>query len=193
MGTEHHGMENAEARFDRFFAAFEAPLRSYCARRLDHGSVDDVVNECFAIAWRKIDVAPVGDAALPWLYGVAYREIQHAWRGAGRRARLNARVEAVAVRSGDSIDDGFIEEDDRRRVLDAAASLDEADQEILRLTLWEELPAADAAVALGVTAEAARQRASRARKRLAAEFHRLEERPSAWARPTENQRERTGS
>lgn len=193
MGTEHHGMETAEARFDRFFEAFEAPLRSYCARRLDHESVDDVVNECFAIAWRKIDVAPVGDAALPWLYGVAYREIQHAWRGAGRRARLNARVKAVATRSGDAIDERFIEEDDRRRVLDAAANLDEADQEVLRLTLWEELPAAEAAAALGVTADAARQRASRARKRLAAEFHRLDARPSEWARPTDDQRKSTPS
>ncbi|WP_158412447.1 RNA polymerase sigma factor [Ilumatobacter nonamiensis] len=171
------------------FATFEMPIRRYCARRVDHGSVDDVVNDTFAVAWRKIDLAPEADAILPWLYGVAYRVIQQSWRTNGRIARLRTRLETTADRSVGSLDDELIEDDERRRVLAAAASLAEEDQEVLRLTLWEELSAADAGTALGVSADAARQRASRARRRLADEFRRLESQPSSWARPTNESKE----
>lgn len=184
-------MDATQAKFDRLMDACETPIRNYCVRRVDAGSVDEAVNDTFAVAWRKIDLAPEGGAALPWLYGVAHRVIQHAWRTNGRAARLRSRIGTMVERPIDSLDDGFIEDDDRRLVLEAAARLDEADREILRLTLWEELSAIDAASALGVTADAARQRASRARSRLAAEFRRLEEGPSSWARPTNQRREGT--
>ncbi len=186
-------MDTAQAKFDRLFEAFEAPIRNYCSRRLDHGWVDDAVNDTFAVAWQKIDLAPEGGAALSWLYGVAYRQIQHTWRMNGRAARLRTRVEAMFERPVDSLDHGLIENADRRQVLEAAARLDDVDQEILRLTLWEELSAADAGAVIGVTAEAARQRASRARGRLAAEFRRLEDGPSLWARPTNESKENTPS
>lgn len=115
-------------------------IRKYCLRRLDHGSVDDAVNDTFAVAWGKIDLVPEGEAALPWLYGVAYRQIQHTWRMNGRAARLRTRVEAMFERPTDSLGHSLIEDDDRRRVVEAAARLDDVDQEILRLTLREEPP-----------------------------------------------------
>jgi RNA polymerase sigma-70 factor (ECF subfamily) len=177
-------MDTAEAKFDSLFQAYEAQVRNYCARRVDRDVVDDVLNDTFAVAWRKIDLAPDGPEALPWLYAIAHHVISHVWRTNGRYARLQARSTATAERPAESLADGFVECEDRRRVLEAASRLDEADQEILRLTLWEELTPTHAAVALGITPEAARQRASRARSRLAAEFHRLCERPESWARPS---------
>lgn len=186
-------MDTAQAKFDRLFEAFESEVRNYCARRIDHDSVDDAVNDTFAVAWRKIDLAPEGPSALPWLYGVAHRVIQHVWRTNGRTARLATKAKTYVERPTESIDDDIVEDDDRRRVLEASAHLDPVDQEILRLTLWEELPATDASAVLGITPEAARQRASRARSRLATEFRRLEERPSRWARPASRSREGTTS
>ena len=47
------------------------------------------------------------------------------------------------------------------------------DQEILRLTLWEELSHADVAVVLGIDATAVKQRAYRARQNLADEYQKL--------------------
>jgi RNA polymerase sigma-70 factor (ECF subfamily) len=176
-------LDTAQTRFERLFEQFETPVRNYCARRIHESLVDDAVNDTFAVVWRKIDQAPVGDAALPWIYGVAYREVQHAWRANGRTARLQSRLEGVLDRPAHSLEDGLVESDDRRRVLEAAGRLAGADQEILRLTLWEELSAADVATALGVTVEAARQRASRARSRLAAEFRRVEDHPNTVDRP----------
>lgn len=185
-------MDTARAKFDRLFEAFETPVRNYCARRIHHDDVDDAVNDTFAVAWRKIDLAPDGSAALPWLYGVAHRVVQHVWRTNGRATRLATKVEANVDRPTDSLDDDMIEADNRRRVLEAAARLEAPDQEILRLTLWEELSPSEAAIALGITPEAARQRAARARSRLAEEFRRLD-RPKSWARPTGRSREGTQS
>ncbi len=171
-------MDEPHQRFQRLFEAHEPAVRAYCARRLDPGSVDDAVAETFSAAWRKIDHVPTGASELPWLYGVAHRVVQHEWRSHGRRARLRDRsVAAFEVRPLELVEH-VREREDRRLVLEAARRLSDADQEILRLTLWEEISPGDAAVALGITPAAAKQRATRARKRLADEFRRLAEQPT---------------
>jgi DNA-directed RNA polymerase specialized sigma24 family protein len=58
-------------------------------------------------------------------------------------------------------------------VLVAAAQLRPIDQEILRLTLWEELSHNDVALILGIEVGAVKQRAYRARRNLAQEYRRL--------------------
>jgi RNA polymerase sigma-70 factor, ECF subfamily len=172
-----HDMDDLHHHFERLFRAHERDVRAYCARRLDSAAVDDAVAETFSVAWRKIDQLPVDASALPWLYGVAYRVIQHEWRSNGRRARLFRRSISVYERphrgAGEELDEG----EDLRTVIEAASRLPDDDQEILRLTLWEEITPTDAGVVLGITADAAKQRARRARKRLAEEFHRLSARP----------------
>jgi RNA polymerase sigma-70 factor (ECF subfamily) len=53
------------------------------------------------------------------------------------------------------------------KVLEELARLSPADQEILRLSIWEELTSAEIAELLGIDAHAATMRLSRARNRLA--------------------------
>lgn len=172
-------MDEPHQRFQRLFEAHEPAVRAYCARRLDPGSVDDAVAETFSAAWRKIDHVPTGASELPWLYGVAHRVVQHEWRSHGRRARLRDRsVAAFEVRPLELVEH-VREREDRRLVLEAARRLSDADQEILRLTLWEEISPSDAATVLGTSVDAAKQRASRARRRLAEEFRRLSADPAA--------------
>ena len=181
-GTEHE-------RFERLFEHHENRIRAYCARRLPPADVDDAVAETFSVAWRKFVDAPDADDALPWLYAVAYRVVQHHWRGAGRFDRLRRRATATSDRSEVDVADEFIADDDRRRVVLAALRLDAHDQEILRLTLWEEITPTAAATVLGISPDAAKQRARRARRRLAEEFHR-----SARVRTADDARiERSGT
>ena len=59
-----------------------------------------------------------------------------------------------------------------RRVLEAVGRLRPADQEILRLAGWEEMPHADIAEVLGISAAAVDQRFHRAKRRLAREYDR---------------------
>jgi RNA polymerase sigma-70 factor (ECF subfamily) len=62
------------------------------------------------------------------------------------------------------------------QVLTALGALRQNDQEILRLTVWEELSQADIAIALGISVGAVRQRFYAAKKKLASEYNRLESR-----------------
>ena len=170
-------MNEMTARFERLFEQYEPRVRAYCARRLDPHAVDDAVAETFSVAWNKLASLPAG-AELPWLYGVAHRIVQHAWRTTGRRARLHLRTTSTFERPRDAVVDEVEAATERRLVLDAACRLSEDDQEILRLTLWEELSPGEAAAVLEISSDAAKQRASRARQRLAAEFRRLAEEPA---------------
>lgn len=58
-------------------------------------------------------------------------------------------------------------------VIKASSRLKPIDQEILRLTLWEELSQADVAVVLGIDPSAVKQRAYRARRNLVTEYQRM--------------------
>jgi RNA polymerase sigma-70 factor, ECF subfamily len=165
-------MDQTHDTFEGIFRAHGQRVRDYCARRVTPASVEDIVSETFAVAWRKLDQMPTGEGTLPWLYAVAYRMIQHEWRRTERQTRLHGRSPTSSPPSDPTVDE-YVEGEERHLVLVAAAALADDDQEILRLTLWEELAPTAAATVLGITPEAAKQRASRARRRLAAEFHRL--------------------
>src|SRR3954470_16000986 len=84
--------------FDRHGEA----VRAFCARRT--GSVDvadDLVSTVFLEAWRRRgEVELVDGNALPWLYGIARRTMQHRWRTALRHRRGLGRVGAGAGPAG---------------------------------------------------------------------------------------------
>ena len=82
----------------RSTVAYYRPIRDYCRRRVAADVVDDAVSEVFLTAWRRLDDVPAGDAALVWLYGVAYRVIGHQWRTTARRRRLDVRMRSVVDR-----------------------------------------------------------------------------------------------
>jgi RNA polymerase sigma-70 factor (ECF subfamily) len=124
------------------------------------------VAEVFLVVWRRIDDVPGGDDAALWLYGIARNVVRNVERSEKRRARLLRRLlpfasapeidtETVVVRSEDS------------EALEQLARLGPADQEILRLSIWEELTNTEIAELLGIDAHAATMRLSRARNRLA--------------------------
>ena len=64
-----------------------------------------------------------------------------------------------------------------RLVIQASSRLRPIDQEVLRLTLWEEMSHADVAAVLGIGLAAVKQRAYRARRNLATEYQKLTNQP----------------
>jgi hypothetical protein len=60
--------------------------------RLTGNAGADVIAETFLTAWRRIDHNPAGEAALPWLYGVARRVLANQRRGEQRRTALGERL-----------------------------------------------------------------------------------------------------
>ncbi|PPA56447.1 hypothetical protein BAW75_06165 [Micromonospora chalcea] len=155
--------------FDRHGGA----VRAFCARRT--GSIDaadDLVSIVFLEAWRRRgEVELVDGNALPWLYGIARRTIQHRWRTAVRHRRALERL-APASTTPDHAEEVAGRLDDERHLARLRAALERLrppDRDVLLLCVWQGLTYAEAAVALGVPVGTVRSRLSRARSRLDAE------------------------
>jgi RNA polymerase sigma-70 factor (ECF subfamily) len=168
-------VDDVEARFVEIYRRYSRPIQAYCARRTTPSQIADAVSEVFLVTWRRIDQVPEGEAALPWLYAVAFRVLSHQWRHQARSRRLMQRLQGLAEVESLSPDVVLLRSEEHRQVLAATARLRPIDQEILRLTLWEELSHADVAVVLGIEVAAAKERAYRARRNLAAEYQKLTE------------------
>jgi RNA polymerase sigma-70 factor (ECF subfamily) len=157
-----------QAKFTELYSRYAKLVQAYCTRRLARSVVADAVADTFLVAWRRLDQIGDVDTALPWLYGTAYRVVSDYWRSSAR-AR-NAMPRLVDVSDGSPTETTVIGREDRDLALLALSRLDAVDREILLLELWEGLSHADVAEALGIKPQAARQRAYRARRNLAAEY-----------------------
>ncbi len=154
------------ALFRRIFLAHYGHISAYVGRRLAPEDVEDVVEETFLVAWRRLEDIPGEDVALPWLYGIARRVVAQSLRSGRRRGRLLARL--GGLRQGDAAVSPEIERvDDRELILRALARLRPDDQELLRLAEWEDLPVADLARIFGCSTNAVTIRLHRAHKRFA--------------------------
>jgi RNA polymerase sigma-70 factor (ECF subfamily) len=166
-------LSDEEARFADIYGRYGKHIHGYCARRTDGADVADAVAETFLVAWRRIEQIPGGDATLPWLYGVAYRVLSHQWRHKARGRKLIEKLSGQANLESPGADMLVVGGEKYRLVIKASSRLRPIDQEVLRLTLWEELSHAHAAAVLGIDAAAVKQRAYRARRNLATEYQKL--------------------
>jgi RNA polymerase sigma-70 factor (ECF subfamily) len=151
---------DAAARFERLYRSCYQDLLGFALRRTDRPeAAADVVADTFVVAWRRIDRIPP-DHPRAWLFGVARNVLAGHERTDRRQARLAARLrqdlgDVEPVEVSDSIGPAF-------------RTLPESDRELLRLVAWEGLTAEELAVTLGCSANAARIRLHRARRRFAA-------------------------
>lgn len=157
-------VQEARDEVSALFETFYADLLRYAARRVGQASAPDVVGEVFVVVCRRPEAVP-HTYQRAWLFTVASWVIQNQQRGDSRRERLIVRLtHDVAHHSG--------AEPEWEPVHRALAQLSEADQELLRLIEWDEVPADEAAVVLGCSRSALRVRLHRARRRFAAEYER---------------------
>lgn len=160
-----------EERFRHLFDSNYRSLTAYALRRTNaRADADDVVSETFAVAWRRFDALPQGDHDQRlWLYGVARRILANQRRGVARAQRLALRLESEVDQVAPP--DAAIETaSDAAAVLHAMRLLDESDQELLRLALWEELRHSDIAKVMGISVPNVAVRLHRAKRKLRARF-----------------------
>ncbi|MFJ9131240.1 RNA polymerase sigma factor [Streptomyces sp. NPDC102340] len=157
MNTRH------EQDFTALYRAHHPAVDAYVRRRL-HATADagDVVAEVFLTAWRRLDDLP-REATLPWLYATARRILANTHRAEQRRRALTETVgREQRTLARDPADDVA----GHQAVATAFDALSDSDREVLRLALWEELPARQAAMVLGCTTATFHVRLHRARRRL---------------------------
>jgi RNA polymerase sigma-70 factor, ECF subfamily len=154
-----------EERFRALYSdAYEDVLR-FAQRRVHPAQAEDVVAEAFLVAWRRMADAPrQPDDLRAWLFGIARRCLLNARRGQGRG-------EALAVRLAEALpaEAGGLDAELVALRLDLAAAwreLTAAQQEVLALTVFENLTSAQAGRVLGVSSVAYRLRLGRARRAL---------------------------
>lgn len=150
------------ARFEALFTQHYAAVVRYAVRRVGADAAQEIVADTFLTAWRRR--AEVPEPPLPWLYGTARRLVANERRRRARADRLGTRVQLNArAGAGDPAD--LVPE--QLRVRAALETLAETDQEVLRLTEWEQLTPAEIGAVLGCSTGAAKVRLHRARRRFA--------------------------
>jgi RNA polymerase sigma-70 factor (ECF subfamily) len=154
---------DAETRFNALFAVAYPALQRYARYRgLRGADADDLVADTLAIAWRRLAEVPEEDP-IPWLFAVARNLWRNDRRRDGRRRRL---VRGLPIDAPPAPPDDLASLGEAR-ILRALATLSDADQEVLRLMVWEDLSTEQAGVVLGCRTGTVRVRLHRARTRLA--------------------------
>jgi RNA polymerase sigma factor (sigma-70 family) len=156
------GMEPDRARFETMFRCHYAAVVRYAVRRVGRDAADEIVNETFLVAWRRLDDVP--ENALPWLFGTARKVVANEIRRRDRQRRLGERVTSEGENATGDHADAVT---DALRVRAAMDALSDRDREVLRLSAWEQLDPPDGARALECTVAAYKVRLHRARRRLA--------------------------
>lgn len=166
-------MDAARARFTDLYGAQYRKVLGYVQRRVDTlSTAQDLTEEIFLVAWRKLDAIPEGSEAEYWLYGVARNVVSAHQRKTRNRSRIFARWFPRDRRAPDTPEDLVVRSEAVQALFDALARLPERDRELIRLAYWEELPHDAIAGLLGLTRGNVDVRLHRAIRRLAKELAR---------------------
>lgn len=150
--------------FDAFYRQYSLRVLRYVERRLsDPEAASEVCAECFSIAWQKFD--PAHPFPLAWLYRTARNLIGNAYRKRQKGQQLLSLLRAQAA-----LDEAPAE---FAVLADAMSELGGKDREALRLTFWEQLSAAEVAIVLECSEQAAWKRISRAKAALRTAMQRM--------------------
>ncbi len=160
-----------ELWFEDLYDRYHRRIWTYIARR-EREDIDDLAHDTFVVAWRRRDQVP-GDDPMPWLFGVARNILRN-----HRRARRPEPVSDGALVRLETPRNSAATPEDRVAARDvlfsALAALSATDREILTLTAWELLPAAQVAAAVGISEGTIAVRLHRARRRFEVEYRQLD-------------------
>lgn len=153
-----------EDAFEAFYREVLPGLRSYVATRTRFDA-EDVLAEVFVVVWRRwADLPPERDERRAWTYGIARNALRGAARSRLRSVRLAFRIGTTAVEVRQH---GGADEVDAREAAEHLLSrLPAGEAAVMRLTVLEGFPPAEAAQRLGLSVSAVTSAAHRARRRL---------------------------
>lgn len=159
--------QKRQAFEDLYDSTFDQVLR-YCRRRsLRPEDAEDAAVETYLIAWRKLNEVLEADSPRAWLFGVAFRVTANQRRGRDRFSELIQRLAMLPRRAaGNSAETVFLTKASADEVHAALRTLNSVEQELIRLSAFEELPYVEIGAVLGLSPAAVRTRLYRARLRL---------------------------
>ena len=174
--------------FGSFYRRHEALVFAYAVHRCTNASdVADVVGDTFMGALRSAPRFAERDRdAVPWLLTIARRALAHQRRSFLRRQRLDRRMASLPTFSADEADAVGAALDAARLAPELSAALRTLapkDQELLMLVHRDGLAPTQAGRVVGMNANTARLRLSRARARLRERLGDVYDRPTTKTNP----------
>ncbi|GLY23944.1 sigma-70 family RNA polymerase sigma factor [Micromonospora sp. NBRC 101691] len=155
---ERAGLEGLYRRYaDRLYTYARVLVR-------EPEAAADAVHDAFLTASQRIDQLRDPDRLRPWLYAIVRNECLRQIRDRSRAAPLDEAAEPVADTADPGTDVNTAQV--RDLVHTAAAALNPGDREVVHLAIRHDLSSADIGAALGVPANHAHARLSRARTQL---------------------------
>ncbi|MBF4570849.1 sigma-70 family RNA polymerase sigma factor [Plantibacter sp. VKM Ac-2880] len=155
-----------ERRFAVLYNTAYTDVLRFVRRRSPLDVAEDLAHDAFLIAWHRFDQVPRDpDGARAWLFTTARNCILANYRTRQRYEQLGIRIaDSTPHISGEDASSAAF----RLDLIAAWKTLPPAQQEVLALALWEQLPAKASGQVLGISAAAYRVRLHRARTALRA-------------------------
>lgn len=157
---------------NRFFDAYYDRVRAYVMHLLrDASTADDLAQDAFLRLHRALDRLDPARDPTPWVFTIVTNVVRDYWRSrsyrsAGRQVSIDEAWELPAPHEAAAPDRRVERREAAGAIRLALARLSPADREILLLRAYQQLETAEVVEVLGISPEAARQRYSRAVKRL---------------------------
>ena len=162
-----HTAVDPEQRFRRLYSRMYPDILGYLARRMGEQEAVDAAGDVFVVAWGRIDDVPEGDAARPWLFGVARNVLRNRRRAARRYWRFLQRYRSLRLDQSEELEPVVVRRHECEAVTAALERLRPEEQELLRLVALEELPYSEIAELFDCSRHAVDQRVQRAFHHLA--------------------------
>ncbi|MDR2293701.1 MAG: RNA polymerase sigma factor [Microbacterium sp.] len=158
--------------FAELYDRHARPITGFAIRRVGEHAADDIVNETFLTAFRRLSAYDMRqESALPWLFGIASNMVRRHRAQEARHWRVLAQLPAWREEPGEDTEGSDRALDARRelaRLAPAIGSLSMRDREALLLYATGELTYDEIARALGVPVGTIRSRLNRVRRHIAA-------------------------
>lgn len=159
-------MSERAQRFAALYRREHPVVLVFAIRRCPNGlsQAEDIANDVFLIAWRRLDEIPTDEGeARGWLLATTRNQLRNLVRNEARRGRFLNLFAADVVPVMPPPDAAIIAQND---LASAWQQLSTAEQEVIALTVLDELTSPQAATVLGISAAAYRTRLNRARNAL---------------------------
>ena len=153
--------------FESLYEEYRLQVLAYCARRTTSTDAADICSETFLVVWRRLRDIPRPPETLPYIYGIARRQLTNQMRTIHRRSRLEAKLQSLGVATVPDPSTVVLQSARNQEVVAAVRRLKPKDREIVMLVAWEELSRAVIAQMMGMTKTAVDQRIHRSYRRLA--------------------------
>lgn len=140
-------------------------VRRFASWRCEPADLDDVVADVFLVAWRRFDELDTSWVRA-WLFGTVKKVLSDHRRSRAQRARYVDHLVALRPAEHTNLDTGDLSVEDLDVLKAGLRKVSEEDQEVLVLSAWYEMTAAEIAVAVSITKNNATVRLHRARTRF---------------------------